>query len=236
MNIQRNAVAALLVAVLSVSSTRLTAQPDYPVWSGFRDVHHRNDCRLASQVITKGRPANKREWALRTLPSCGPMAGEAVAGVIRSQQTATAPTEDLELVLSSTIGLLDRSIYSAAIEVAKAVSATEVGRVQAMRFLYSQISPESFGTYGYFVGEDTGTVVSVSDTYPRVGEPLVSGYLAEVVREMEAIRTDPRSSSRVRHAAEEVEQTARAVIRRNELCPPGTDHRDCLARLRSPRP
>jgi hypothetical protein len=33
-------------------------------------VHWRNDCRLAVQVLTRGHPANKRDWALGVLPEC----------------------------------------------------------------------------------------------------------------------------------------------------------------------
>ena len=33
-------------------------------------VHHRNDCRLAEQILTQGQPAGKRDWALEIIGSC----------------------------------------------------------------------------------------------------------------------------------------------------------------------
>jgi hypothetical protein len=33
-------------------------------------VQHRNDCRLAEQILTQGQPAGKRSWALEIIGSC----------------------------------------------------------------------------------------------------------------------------------------------------------------------
>src|SRR5690349_17810761 len=63
---------------LLLSSTSLFAQgggdPD--------DVHHRNDCRLALQIVETGHPAPHREWAYSLLPRCGASAGPAAVAAL----------------------------------------------------------------------------------------------------------------------------------------------------------
>ena len=47
-------------------------------------VQLRNECRLAHQILTKGQPANQRDWALEFIRRCGSLGGEAIAHLIRS--------------------------------------------------------------------------------------------------------------------------------------------------------
>ena len=62
----RNDLLAVVAAIfiLALSSAPAAAQSDTVPWRGYTDEQHRNDCRLAHQVLTLGQPAVKREWAL----------------------------------------------------------------------------------------------------------------------------------------------------------------------------
>src|ERR1041384_5383461 len=57
--------AYLLSAIVALTPQLSAAQasPD--------SVGHRNECRLAEQVLTTGSPAPHREWAEGYIPSCG---------------------------------------------------------------------------------------------------------------------------------------------------------------------
>jgi pimeloyl-ACP methyl ester carboxylesterase len=48
-------------------------------------VRHRNECRLAKQVLTHGKTANRYDWAPRMSTHCGEVGGAGLAALIRRQ-------------------------------------------------------------------------------------------------------------------------------------------------------
>lgn len=77
-------------------------------------VKHRNDCRLAEQVLTHGQPANKLGWALNYISSC-PGAADVLTGVWNSP-----PSEDaaLQQLYYGSIHSKDPRMFAKAFEVA----------------------------------------------------------------------------------------------------------------------
>jgi hypothetical protein len=129
-------------------------------------VNHRNDCRLAHQVLTNGQPAVKRSWALAIVAGCGPLGGEALAHLLREHRFDTEQNPELERIVTSATKLTDRAIYEAAIAVAQDRTAGVVGRVEALRTLYNQLTPGSFAPYESFVTDSlvpfgVSTVIAV---------------------------------------------------------------------------
>lgn len=59
--------------ILWVGSLLLASSSRSPAQTVDRsaEVHHRNQCRRAAQVIESGHPANRRAWARRYISSCG---------------------------------------------------------------------------------------------------------------------------------------------------------------------
>lgn len=96
-------------------------------------VKHRNDCRLAEQVLTHGQPANNRAWALRVISNCGPLGGEAVATLLHDYKYATERTQEYEEIVLLATRLTDRSIYEAAMELSRDPEATNLARIQSIR-------------------------------------------------------------------------------------------------------
>ncbi len=57
---------SVLLLLLTAASSLGGQQSEVP-----DSVHHRNNCRLAGQVITTGRPAAHTTWALSYIGACG---------------------------------------------------------------------------------------------------------------------------------------------------------------------
>jgi hypothetical protein len=216
-------IAALLALVVVVSGRGLSAQESAEP----RDQPHR--CRLASQILTTGRPAHKRGWALSHITLCGPEGGMALARALEGIRSATVRTDEMESLLFAASEIEDRTLYEAALRIAADSTAGDVGRVQAMRVLLSQVSPWTVQTYEETVSGNV--LVGSGITGSRsMGTPLPSGYEAEVERILTTV-ADAGPPGPVRNAALNVAAEARAEERLRRLCPPGTPWAVCGARL-----
>ncbi len=98
------------------------------------------DCRLASQVLTHGSPANKFDWALQTIGACGADGGAALAAFVRSVRAST-DTAWLNRVTQGALYLHDGELFPASLEVADDASASIPARIFAMRTLMNHVEP-----------------------------------------------------------------------------------------------
>jgi hypothetical protein len=218
--------AVALVTIAAVASGgRLHAQePDERA-----DQPHQ--CRLASQVLTTGRPAHKHGWALSYISLCGPEGGVAFARALEEIRSATVRTDEMETLLFAASRIEDRTLSEAALRIASDRSAGEVGRIQAMRVLWVQISPATYQTYEEAVTENLMQRTGLTGDR-SVGTPLPQGFELEVVRVLTGV-ANAEPPGPIRNAAPNVAGDAQAIERLHRLCPPGTAPDVCGARLRA---
>jgi hypothetical protein len=207
----------LVVLVTTALPFKLAlAQGNAEKWSDYRDVHHRNDCRLAHQVLTHGQPEVKREWALSIVSGCGPLGGEAIAHLLREHRSDIERRPELERVVTQATKFRDRAIYEAALEIAVDPSAGEVGRVQALRALYNQLRPGNFAPYESFV-TDSLMPFGISTYHVYTATPLPDDAYETIIEEMEALTSSVTTPSPVRRASLIVWSAARTVMDRSHL-------------------
>lgn len=202
-------------------------------------IKHRNDCRLAVQILTDGHPANKLEWAVKLAPSCGSDGGAGIGAIIRRQASVSDP-DAIEHILWPAFHLRDRSVFEAALGVAGSSQATVAARVQAIRVLSAQLNP-LFGTsplsYGFFahslsnVGSvSLGAAPVASDEVALAGDPLPADAFEEAETVMEHVRSE------VSGAPDEVQNAATlllAQIAGYRKCN-GLSSADCVQQLTRP--
>ncbi len=187
---------ALLFAVASGGS-KASAQQDSN-WAPFADVHLRNACRLAVQVLTKGEPKNRTEWALREIPRCGPLAGQVVGDRLRN--ATLADRASLDLLIGTTWGLQDATLFNDALDVAESSAAPEHARIEALRVLLGIVAPDLYVSYEGITGQSRELSTSV-DTPVYRGDPLPANYLARLSELTTRLSGDTTVSAAVRTAA-----------------------------------
>ncbi len=126
---------ASVVALLAVSPAALGAQNERAA-----EVHHRDQCRLAGQVLATGHPAPKREWARAYITSC---AEEGPRLLAEQWHTAGADSAQLRYLVTATARLRDRRLYDALQAVASDRSRPRGVRVGAMLALTRYVDPHS---------------------------------------------------------------------------------------------
>lgn len=100
------------------------------------DVHLRNDCRLASQVLRTGHPAPRRQWAWSVIPSCSNSAGAVLAVVWR------APAErELAQLWGASYRVRDARLTRAVLTAFRDPSRSRAERLVAARVLASHAAP-----------------------------------------------------------------------------------------------
>ncbi len=168
----RNSTARALLAllVLTVSTRALSAQghPDL--------VHHRNDCRLAAQTISTGNPAPKMQWALQLIASCGDQGavGSTVAAALTRLRTSNDTAQLLPLA-RATFGLVDGSVFSAALTVSGDGSASVTARAVSLLLLLTQLQPDADVSFGKLLA------TSATESCPRTiisDVPKIAGPVA----------------------------------------------------------
>jgi hypothetical protein len=165
--------------------------------------------------LTHGQPAVKRDWALAIIHGCGPIGGQALAHLLREHRLDTEQSHELERIVTGATKLTDRAIYEAAIAVAQDRTAGVVGRVQALRTLYNQLTPGSFAPYESFV-TDSLLPFGVSTFVGGVGVPLPDDVCEKTIAAMEEILGAASAPEPVRNAALIIAGTAESLLRRRE--------------------
>ena len=136
-------------------------------------VHHRNECRLARQILLQGQPANKRDWALNHILRCGAVGGATIAAMVSESRHHETNDPGLEQTVMLTASMRDDSIFGAALGVAQDAAAGKASRIQALRILYFQIASwMAMDPYGSFLADSGGTYVPLSDWEMLRGTPL----------------------------------------------------------------
>jgi hypothetical protein len=167
--------AMLAVSVLVPLSAQAQANPD--------SVKHRNECRLAVQVLTTGRPAVKTGWAVRQMRTC-PETAEELAQGLRAARTSR-DTSQLNLLTAPTDWLRDGRIFSAAAEVLQDRTAAPTARVYAARVLMWAYVPGQEIRFGHLVDVDGDGDWSCGGLGPSLhgelarGAPLPSGWMEQ---------------------------------------------------------
>lgn len=132
---QRHLVLASVPLILGglVSSLAAQEQAADPA-----QVKHRNNCRLAAQVLLDGQPAVKGDWALRYIGSC-PQQQQVVVAM---WQDPPVGTEELDRLFELSRKVKDRRIFRRAAEVAEDPAARSELRVTALGVLGSYLHPD----------------------------------------------------------------------------------------------
>ena len=101
-------------------------------------AHLRNDCRLATQVLTTGHPPTRRAWALERIDLCD-RSGPGVLIQMWSRVPVTrAALEELEVPSTR---LWDRRIYTALADIARNGNEPELKRIIALDVLTAYAAP-----------------------------------------------------------------------------------------------
>lgn len=197
-------ICALVGSLAAVRDTPLvaqaTARPD--------TVQHRNDCRLAVQVLTTGHPANKRYWALAYVQRCGAEGGSALAYALEQNRNNGQP-EAVEEVVMVTSRFHDAAIFRTALDIARDESSTKPARIQALRVLYYQLGRGRVDPYESFLAAESGEIYLILHHFAcGVGEPLPADAAQQALRVAEAIE-QREGDADLRAAARKVSGAAR---------------------------
>lgn len=103
-------------------------------------ARHRNECRLAAQVLRSGEPHTKRSWAIGYIASCAEEGAEVLAEQWRS---AVLNQQDLERVTRGSMRLRDARLYNGLRMAAADRSRPAAVRVAAMLVLAKYVDPGS---------------------------------------------------------------------------------------------
>lgn len=124
----------LLVIMLVSTPTFLRAQEHAD------SVRHRNNCRLAEQIVSTGNPAPHEEWALSYIGACGlERYGMALASAVRRLR-ASEDSALLNRYWGVAVWLDDGSLLDAALDVAGDPGASILARLHAVLALRHSIS------------------------------------------------------------------------------------------------
>lgn len=233
----RNVCSVAGAAILIVIGAAPAESQGRTEWE-YADEHHRNDCRLAHQVLTLGQPAKKRAWALSVAPSCGPLGGEALAHILREHRGDVAWTQASEDIVLAATNLIDRSLFETGLHIAADPSAGPVARVQAVRVVYHQFNPGVYEEYAGFVEGSSlkGLAVGamrISSEPPARAEPLPVGRYDLAEKVMREIVGDPSAPAILRRAARRILESVEAHRRVERVCGVDADvwSEECSRRL-----
>jgi hypothetical protein len=161
-----------LVVVLLPRHCMAQANPD--------SIKHRNDCRLAAQVLSTGNPAPRYRWALEMAWHC-PDAAPAIAQRLEAS-ASSRDTAALNALTAPTIQLRDGRIFAAAIRIAGDKAASREARVFAIRTLIYAMRPGGGISYDALVNPN-GSCFGGGPSFHQTttpGAPLPSDYVQQV--------------------------------------------------------
>jgi hypothetical protein len=158
------------------------------------EVRHRNNCRLAAQVLTQGQPANRSAWARDYIASCPTEAPEALA----EQWTAAAEGADLNWLIQTSVRVPDERVFEAAARVAESGSHPNSVRVAALVAIARLAKPAANLNTMEVVPPDTITLICPllggRNHVPQfeVSIPVSASGPTEIIRRVAADRSQPR--------------------------------------------
>lgn len=107
-------------------------------------IKHRNDCRLAAQVLTTRTPRTKLVWAREYIQHCEE---EGPAAIAQDWRLVSADTSEVLHLMRASTAINDRRIYEQARIVALDRSRADVVRVGAMHVLDKYANPYNGGWF-----------------------------------------------------------------------------------------
>jgi hypothetical protein len=125
----------LAVVMCAASAAPLSAQR---VNAG--EIQHRNNCRLAGQVLTLGQPANRGAWALQYIGSCGEEGGDVILQLWNSPPSSDS---ELQLLYYASIHVADERVFDVAlVVVVQDPAAPAPIRLAALGTLVTYVRPD----------------------------------------------------------------------------------------------
>jgi hypothetical protein len=140
-------------------------------------VKHRNDCRLAAQVLITREPHTKRDWARDYISSCP---DEGPAAIVQEWRTVPGDTGAVVQLMRASTRIHDRRIYEQARIVAADRSRPDVVRVGAMHVLDNYVAPFHAGWFSA-VPPRNGIVERVRPITAVAGHPVYTNGPVPVV-------------------------------------------------------
>lgn len=172
-------------------------------------VKHRNECRLAEQVMTTGRPEPHREWARGYIAFCGHRSRARAASTALMRLRTSEDRRILEKEWGRVRLLRDSTLFETAMEIAADGRSSLPARVYAMRYLLNVVHPDRLITYDLMVremvrGNRRGpcferTAAGRQAEYHGVPQP--GDFRERITALMRRIHSDPVQPAQVRRAA-----------------------------------
>jgi hypothetical protein len=130
---------AAIIAALP-ADVRAQERPANPI-----AAKHRNDCRLAAQVLITGEPHTKRDWARDYISNCE---HEGPPAIVQEWRTVPGDTAAVVKVMRASTMIRDARIYEQVRAVVLDRSRPDVVRVGAMHVLDNYVDPHHVGWFG----------------------------------------------------------------------------------------
>jgi hypothetical protein len=201
----------LLAAAILAGSPRSAAAQANP-----DSVRHRNQCRLASQVLLTGAPAPHKNWAWTYIDSCSPAERVSVYTHAVQQARATSDLPELHRAIMPIVWFRDGQLFDEVMELAADASATVPARIVAFVALASLRNPQAAPSYTRFIGATTEVngvpVAQCSGRRAHTPEfvtgpsPLPDDYRERIDAVALQVSRDPSQPRDVRSAAACTEQ------------------------------
>ena len=168
----------------------------------------KHDCTRATQIVEKGKPDKKEEWAWATVLGCG-TAGGVAAHDAWLQTRAKTDTIQLEALYRRLWSFRDAALFDAARNIMTDASASPQSRVYSAMLLLVQVFDRRDPEYSDFVSTDTYSVCRVASVYDRVivtGSALPADARRQLHAAAQVILSDASAPIIVQSAARCVDQ------------------------------
>lgn len=198
---------AFACCVLATTPLVAQANPD--------SVHARNDCRLGSQVIRDGQPADKLQWALRIAPTCGADFAFAAASRFNTDRQSSY-ADVLGRIADETFYVRDASLLDAVLAVAKDPGASRDARLMALRTAVWQVSKaplwgrfETIATGAPYDGSYRCPALPLTDVVISAGAPVSTDQVSRAEALGDDLARDGNAPPDVRRMGACLSSTAR---------------------------
>lgn len=157
-------------------------------------VQHRNNCRLAAQVITTGHPAPRAQWAWTHMELCAPSERAAVYVEALSQIRRSTDVEQIKRAMVPVVWFRDGQLFRAALALAGDETASVPARVVAFMALARIRDPQASPAYERFTGGVEINGIPVGRCSARTGHPIepVQGHTplpADYLEQIDSLAT-----------------------------------------------
>lgn len=170
-----------------------------------QDVHLRNDCRLAGQILRTGHPAPHREWAWSVIPTCADSAGPVLAAVWNQR---TQP--HLAQLWGASHRVADARLSRAVMDALRDASRSRAERITAARVLATHAAPNLVvleSDLATIIGDSTRAAYISVDHSPveQVAVPVTPEIVREIRETLDLVARQDGDR--------ELQQVARAIAR-----------------------